>query len=352
MNRGFWDKLPKPIIAMSPMDGVTDAAFRYVVDKYGRPSILFTEFTSVEGIAAGAEKLLNAFIYHKTSTPIVGQVFGSTPNDFYKAAFVLSEMGFDGIDINMGCPDPHVAKKGGGAALILNPSLAKEIITTTKRATEDWANGTDIAKIGLNEKIIDWVKRFVDRGGISVKKVPIPVSVKTRIGYEQIVTESWIENLLETEPVNISLHGRTLKQMYTGSANWEEIAKAAKIVKKTSTTLLGNGDIKSKADAIKKISDYGLDGVLIGRATFGAPEIFTGESFSLNKKLNIAIEHCEAFENLTPELNFLSVRKHLAWYCKGFENAVEARIALMQTNSADEVREVIKKILNVRTEPV
>lgn len=348
-----WKNLNKPFFVLAPMEGATDTVFRQIVASCESPDVFFTEFTNTDGILSeGAQHVGQRLIYSKKEKPIIAQIWGTNPKSFYESAKIIEKMGFDGIDINMGCPDPHVAKKGGGAALILNPSLAKEIITTTKRATEDWANGTDIAKIGLSEKIIDWVKRFVDRGGISVKKVPIPVSVKTRIGYEQIVTESWIENLLETEPVNISLHGRTLKQMYTGSANWEEIAKAAKIVKKTSTTLLGNGDIKSKADAIKKISDYGLDGVLIGRATFGAPEIFTGESFSLNKKLNIAIEHCEAFENLTPELNFLSVRKHLAWYCKGFENAVEARIALMQTNSADEVRDVIKKILNVRTEPV
>ncbi len=351
MNRGFWDKLSKPVIAMSPMDGVTDAAFRYIVDKYGKSDILFTEFTSVEGIAAGAEKLLNAFVYHKTATPVVGQIFGSTPDDFYKATFVLSEMGFDGIDINMGCPDPHVAKKGGGAALILNPSVAKEIIITTKQAAADWAGGVSITEIGLNENIINWVKCFVETNNIKPKKTPLPVSVKTRIGYDSVVTESWIENLLEAEPANITLHGRTLKQMYTGSADWNEIAKAAKIAHKTTTTLIGNGDVKSRSEALKKIDDYEIDGVLIGRAAFGTPEIFTGENFSFDKKLNIAIEHSKAFEILTPELNFLSVRKHLAWYCKGFDNAVDARIALMQTNSARDVGEVVKNILNISTKP-
>src|SRR5687768_604936 len=115
MVKGFWEHLKRPIIGLAPMDGVTDAAFRSIVDKYGKPDILFTEFTSVEGISYGAHQLLNAFIYHDTKTPTVAQIFGSNPDDFYKVAFVIAEMGFDGIDINMGCPDHHVAKKGGGA---------------------------------------------------------------------------------------------------------------------------------------------------------------------------------------------------------------------------------------------
>ncbi len=345
MSRGFWDKLNKPIIGLSPMDGVTDAAFRYITDKYSKPDILFTEFTSVEGIAAGADKLLSAFVYHKSSTPIVGQIFGSTPSDFYKTAFVLAELGFDGIDINMGCPDPHVAKKGGGAGLIKTPDLAKEIIFATQNGSEDFASGIKIGKIGLPISITSWIKKYKEKNNISTRKILLPVSVKTRIGYDEIVTESWIETLLSTNPANITLHGRTLKQLYSGEANWEEIAKAAKLVKKTTTTLLGNGDIKSVDDAIEKISHYKTDGALIGRAAFGKPEIFSSKEIALNEKLKIAIEHCEVFEKLTPELNFLSVRKHLAWYCKGFDNASDKRMALMLSSNSKEVRKIIESVV-------
>ncbi len=345
MNRGFWDKLNKPIIGLSPMDGVTDAAFRYITDKYSQPDVLFTEFTSVEGIAAGADKLLSAFVYHKSPTPIVGQIFGSTPDDFYKSAFVLAELGFDGIDINMGCPDPHVAKKGGGAGLIKTPELAREIIIATQKGSEDWASGIKIEKTGLPKKITNWIKNYKEKNNILTKNILLPVSVKTRIGYDEIVTESWIETLLTTKPANITLHGRTLKQLYSGEANWEEISKAAKLAKDTTTTLLGNGDIKSMEDALEKITHYKTDGALIGRAAFGKPEIFSNKEIVLNEKLKIAIEHCEAFEKLTPELNFLSVRKHLAWYCKGFDNASDKRMALMMSTNSKEVRKIIEGVI-------
>lgn len=326
------------------MDGVTDAAFRYITDKYGRPDILFTEFTSVEGIAAGADKLLSAFVYHKSDTPIVGQIFGSTPDDFYKVVFVLAEMGFDGVDINMGCPDPHVAKKGGGAGLIKTPKLAKEIILASKKGLKDWSEGKKIETVELPENITNWVKNFVDKNQITVTRRLLPVSIKTRIGYEKPVTEEWIKNLLSVGPANISLHGRTLKQLYSGQANWDEIAKAAELARGTNTTLLGNGDIKSIADAKVKIQKYGTDGALIGRAAFGNPTIFASYELNIGDKLKIAMEQCEVFEQLTPELNFLSVRKHLAWYCKGFDNASDSRMALMLSTNAGEVRKIVDSL--------
>ncbi len=344
MNRGFWDQLDKPIIALSPMDGVTDAAYRYIADKYGQPDILFTEFTSVEGIAAGADKLLSAFVYHKSETPIVGQIFGSTPKDFYKVVFVLAEMGFDGVDINMGCPDPHVAKKGGGAGLIKTPQLAREIIISSKNGLKDWSEGKKIESVGLPENIITWVNNFVTKNEITVSRKELPVSVKTRIGYDKPVTKEWIENLLSTEPANISLHGRTLKQLYSGQADWDEIAVGAKLAKKTKTTLLGNGDIKSLTDAKNKIKKHKTDGALIGRAAFGNPAIFSSKELSVNEKLIIAMEQCEVFERLTPELNFLSVRKHLAWYCKGFDNASESRMALMLSTNSGEVKKIVESL--------
>lgn len=148
-EQGFWRGLKRPIVALAPMDGVTDAAFRYIVDIYGKPSILFTEFTSVEGIVRGAWQLLQSFIYHKTSTPTVAQIFGKEPEAFYKTAILLAEMGFDGIDINMGCPDKNVARHGGGAALILKPQLAKEIICSVKKGLHDWSEGKKVEDLQL-----------------------------------------------------------------------------------------------------------------------------------------------------------------------------------------------------------
>lgn len=345
MESNFWHKKTKPFIGLSPMDGVTDAAFRYITDKYGKPDILFTEFTSVEGLARGASQLLTAFIHHKTDTPTVAQVFGATPQDFYKAAFMVAEMGFDGLDINMGCPDKNVAKKGGGAGLIRTPRLAQEIITQTKQALKDWHEGRNITDIGVTDEILTYIKNFQTAFDFQPSKRIIPVSVKTRIGYDKIVTEDWIKYLLETNPVAISIHGRTLKQLYSGLANWEEIGKAALIIKNTGTLVLGNGDIKSLPEANQKIKDYSLDGVLIGRATFGNPWLFQNRDADTATKLKVAIEHAYIFQKLTPSAHFLSLRKHLAWYCRGFDNASDLRSQLIRVNSPQEVENIINSFL-------
>lgn len=342
MDAGFWAKLKKPIIGLAPMDGVTDAPFRFITAKYGKPDLHITEFTSVEGICAGALKILRAFLYDEIERPIVAQVFGSTPEAFYKAAFVVAELGFDGIDINMGCPAGNIATKGAGAALIKTPELAKEIVRKTKQGCLDWANGRAIEDVGLPEKIVEYAKN------ITTRKI-LPVSIKTRIGYNSIVIEEWVKHLLEVEPVNISIHGRTLKQMYTGFANWEEIAKAAAIIHQTKTTVLGNGDIKTLAEAHLKIKQYGVDGVLIGRAAFGNPWIFaqnTPAEITLAEKFRVAIEHTKYFEKNMNKEKFFPMRKHLAWYCKGFPNASEIRQKLMFTTNAKEVEEILKPFIS------
>jgi tRNA-dihydrouridine synthase B len=344
MFQGFWKDLKKPIIGFAPMDGVTDAACRFITDKYGRPDILFTEFTSVEGIDHGAEKLLDAFIYHKTDTPTVAQVFGADLNAFYKASFVIGEMGFDGIDINMGCPDPNVAKKGGGAGLILTPKLAQSIVKMTRKGIEDWASGRSMEDADLHPNIIDYVRNFRTVHQITHRRCMLPVSVKTRIGFEDIVTEDWISALLEVEPVNITVHGRTLRQLYSGEANWEEIGKAAKLAHQTQTTLLGNGDIKTLEDAHERIKKYGTDGALIGRGAWGNPWIFSDKTPTLSEKFKVALDHSETFAELLPRNHFLTIRKHLAWYTKGFENASELRGKLVRANSVEEIREIIQTI--------
>jgi tRNA-dihydrouridine synthase len=339
------------------MDGVTDAAYRYMADTHGPPHLLMTEFTNAEGIAAGATKILWAFVYHDTQTPTIAQIFGADPEAFYKATFVVLAMGFDGIDINMGCPDKNVARHGGGAGLIRDPKRAQQIVRKTKQAVQDWADGRRIEDVGLKNRVIQWVKRYKEEQGrvklydtenaspdlqTATYNLP-PVSVKTRMGYDEIITEGWMNTLLETEPAAISLHGRTLKQMYTGQANWEEIGKAAKVVKQTGIPFLGNGDVQSLEDAYEKIKTYGTDGVLIGRAAFGNPWLFQNREPTVQERFDAMLEHCQAFDRLTPELNFLSLRKHLGWYCKHFPHAGQVRTVLMQTKNTQEVNEVLKK---------
>lgn len=345
MQRGFWDDLKKPIIGLSPMDGVTDAAYRYIMDKYGHPSILVTEFTPVEALNRDVVRALEMFIYHKTETPNIAQIYGTELDSYYTSALLVAEMGFDGLDINMGCPDKSVSGRGAGAGLILQPKLAQEIVKTCKKALDDWNNGMTLEKAGVKVRMRDFISAFKERSGISVEKRFIPVSVKTRVGFDKPVIHEWISNLLEVEPVNITLHGRTLKQMYTGLADWDEIAKAAELAHKTQTTLIGNGDIQSIDEALEKVKKYGVDGVLIGRATYGNPWVFTGEKVTPETKLKVALEHCEAFMRLTPDHHFASLRKHLVWYAKAFENATDLRAKLVRAENLDQVREIVTEQL-------
>ena len=337
---GFWKKLKKPVIGLAPMDGVTDAAFRYMTCKYGKPSVVITEFTNVEGLARGNVKGLAAFIYNKIERPVVAQIFGVEPESYYKAAVLLSAMGFDGIDINMGCPVTKVAAKGSGAALIRTPELAKNLVRMTKKGVKDWEEGISLEKAGVNEEIIAAIKGM--RLPKKSARKSIPVSVKTRIGYDSIVAEEWVKHLLEVEPANISMHGRTLKQLYMGVANWEEIAKACRVVKSSGLgiSFLGNGDVKSIEDAKEKIKTYGVDGVLVGRAIFGNPWFFAGKEPDMNERLDAALEHSRYFEKLR-HMPFLQIRKHLGWYCKGFEGAKELRVKLMQVEKLQDVEEIL-----------
>ena len=331
------------IVGLSPMDGVTDGAFRYMVAKYGHLDVMFTEFVSVDALhyATGErrERLLKTLMrvgeVALRVSPLksdigtlrerpfkypyeVAQVFGKTPELFAEAVELIGKLGFDGIDINMGCPAARIEEQGSGAGLIRTPKLAQEIISVVKKATK------------------------------------LPVSVKTRIGIDQDVAEEWMEALMEVEPAVISLHGRTLKQLYQGMADWEAIGRAGRIVHKYGGYILGNGDIGSVAEGMDKVKQYGVDGFLIGRAAEGNPGIFLQGSVLCNvcglqrtdpckhRRLAWAVEHAKIYEKVLGMGNFMPMRKHLAWYCRGFPRAVELRMKLMQCNSSKEVKELIK----------
>ncbi len=341
MNKGFWGKLNKPVIGLSPMDGVTDAPFRFIVAKYAKPDVIITEFVSAEGLSYGASALLVDFLYSEIERPIVAQIFGTDPEAFYKSSAIICELGFDGIDINMGCPDKNVAKRGGGAALIKNPKLAKDIIKNVKKGIRDWSEGKSLKEFGLSDDMIDIINLQKKTNN---KKV-IPVSVKTRIGYDKIEIKDWVLHLLEEEPANISIHGRTLKQMYMGEANWEAISEAADIIHKTETLVLGNGDVLSASEVEERVAQYGVDGVLIGRATFGNPWVLSGEKVSVEKKLKVAIEHANKFEEIFKDRKFYNMRKHLAWYAHGFSGAKELRMNLMKAENAKECEIIINNFL-------
>lgn len=359
----IWDRLfaeKKLVLGLSPMDGVTDVTMRFMTGKYGKPDLLFTEFVSVDALAhakeeKSVERIMKAFVRAQDVGELqakpfeIAQMFGHTPELFYQAAVMIATLGFDGMDINMGCPMHKVEDQGSGAGLIRTPEIAQEIVKQSKQGMEDFAKGkVTIDDLKMSDGIKQWVRAHAHP---LVGLEPLPVSVKTRIGVDKDVSESWMETLMSVNPANISLHGRTLRQLYQGRADWDSIARAAVVVHKYGGRILGNGDVESLADAQAKATEYGVDGVLIGRAAEGNPQVFVGnDQPSREQSFAWMIEHAELYEKLnkpTGEIDpndvrwFMPMRKHLAWYCKGFPGAVDLRIQLMQSNSTQEVRQIL-----------
>ena len=364
----FWDNLQKPIIGLAPMDGVTDAPCRTMDGLYGRPDVVITEFTNVEGLWRGSDRIFRDFLYSPAERPVVAQIFGCRPEYFYRAAHVVCELGFDGLDINMGCPAKTVANKGGGAALIRMPETAKEIIRAAQQGVQDWANGQTLEDLGMDPHRIERIHLMnEDRvsiwgDNVQIERRQLPVSVKTRLGYDSIVITDWIQELLELQPAVISIHGRTLAQHYKGEANWEAIAAAAEIVHKTDTLILGNGDIHSLFEAAQRIRTTGVHGVLIGRASFGNPWMFrnrdqlkklleaninpTAEDLpniipSREERLLMALEHANVHAKLKGEDHYVEMRKHLGWYLGHFPGAKQVRNDLVRVNSLADVERII-----------
>lgn len=358
----FWNDIRRPIVGLAPMDGVTDAAYRRIAARRGRPDVVLTEFTNVEGLSRGAQLMLDDFIYSEEERPAVAQIYGSEPESFYKVAILACALGFDGIDVNMGCPAKKVAARGCGAGLIRTPELAKEILRAVKRGIADWVDGISIDRLGMKQRMPIRVRRMnMQRIGAEdlVERRKIPLSVKTRIGYDRIVVEDWVQYLLEEEPAAITLHGRTLKQMYTGSADWDAIGRAAEVIHRTPTLVLGNGDLTSLAMAAEKIKLSGVDGVLIGRGAMGNPWIFARKDElkdflsgqrptppddlfpDLETRFAVLLEHARLFEEIKGHARFTAMRKHFAFYCRGMARAAELRNRMFQTKDSGQVQSII-----------
>lgn len=346
------------------MDGVTDASFRAVIARQSKPDVSFTEFTHVHDICRGPEFLLETLIYSEMERPMVAQLYGKDPDLFYQATHAVCELGFDGIDINMGCPSKNVASSGSGAGLIKTPDLARAIIQATRRGLEDWAAGQTLEQVGFKPARIAAIHRLNEQRGAAnpVVRRRLPLSVKTRLGYDTVAVEPWVEHLLREQPAVISLHGRTLQQMYRGAADWAAIGRAAGLVKGTGTLLFGNGDVQSLEEAVQRVRETGVDGVLVGRAVLGAPWFFHGkeaarasvwregheagpllppEPVSLDRRFAVLLDHARQFQLLLGPRQFHRMRKHLGWYCKGFSHAAALRARMFQVSSVEELESVV-----------
>lgn len=315
----FWEKLPKKFFCLAPMADVTDVVFRQMFVRYGRPDVFWTEFVSADGLASqGREALKIDLKYDKKEKPIVAQIFGSNPTRMRIASKYVASLGFDGIDINMGCPDRSVEKQGSGAAMI-----------------------KDFEKAG---KIIQAVK-----DGIKDAKKNISISVKTRIGYNKNQINEWIPFLLSCDIDALTIHARTRKEMSLVPARWEYVKEVVDIRDKMGvrTLIIGNGDVTSIEEGLVKIKETGCDGIMIGRGAFGKPWLFSNlASPILEKRLKILIEHTLLFEKMLGKVkNFNIMKKHYKAYVNGFDGAKELRTKLMETNSAKEVKHIIKEFL-------
>lgn len=341
----FWQNLPNPFFVLAPMANVTDSVFRKLIARYGKPDVMWTEFVSADGLmSAGREKLLADLAFSNKERPIVAQLFTGHPEAMRDAATLCAKLGFDGLDINMGCPDRAVEKQGGGAAMIKDFKAALAVI---KAAREGWVAGKG-------------------------KGDPVPVTVKTRLGYNKIDYE-WLKLLLEQKMPALTVHLRTRKEMSDVPAHWEflpEIIKMrneiqADLALQERTLIIGNGDAESVADGAARLKKYGGDGVMIGRGIFGTPWLFENiekirksksrmpdKSEDLNPKpktpedrLKIMLEHARLFEKTfcgkKRLKNFAVMKKHFKAYVSGWDGAKELRVKLMETESVKEVKKII-----------
>ncbi|MEK7063684.1 MAG: tRNA-dihydrouridine synthase [Patescibacteria group bacterium] len=330
----FWDTLQKPIFALAPLADVTDAAFRRLIAKYSKlseigshsvPYITWTEFVSADGLALapeeGRKKLLADLIYTEAERPIIAQFFSASPKNMEHAAALARELGFDGVDINMGCPDKSIEKQGAGAAHIKNPGLAQEVIAAAKQGAGD-----------------------------------LPVSVKTRLGYNKDELDEWLPKLLAAKPAAVTIHARTRKEMSLVPARWERVARAVEIRNEQSSDalILGNGDLKDVADATAKVAESGADGAMLGRAIFGNPWLFSERGpTSLRERLEVMVEHTKLYEELLMHpssglgagKSFSIMKKHYKAYVSGFDGAAELRAELMNAKDAREVEVVVEAYL-------
>ncbi|MDA0740065.1 MAG: tRNA-dihydrouridine synthase [Nitrospirae bacterium] len=349
------------------MDGVTDVAFRHIMATHGHPDVVFTEFTNVHDICHGSRPGWEPLRYSECERPVVAQIYGKDPALFYKAAHVVADLGFDGLDINMGCPSKNVATSGSGAGLIRTPNLALEIMASTKQGLADWASGQTLAELGIKKAAIEQANERNANRWLEGNRPPrklIPLTVKTRLGYDTVVINEWSDCLAQGKPEVISIHGRTLEQMYRGEADWEAIASAAKVIQSHGILVLGNGDIRSLNEAVSRIQASGVDGILIGRGAQGNPWIFQGNelirksvletnppslpepSISLETRFQMMINHATLFESFHESPRFPRMRKHLGWYCSGFPYAAVMRSNMVKTNTAQDVQRLVDEYMS------
>lgn len=313
MTVNFWKELPKPFFILAPMEDVTDIVFRHVIAKAGKPDVFFTEFTNSESFchSEGKESVQGRLTFSADEQPIVAHIWGDKPEHFKEMSLAMKEMGFKGIDINMGCPVQNVFRHGRGSGLILRPEVAAELIEAAKA------------------------------GGL-------PVSVKTRLGHKHVDEyKDWISHLLKQDIANLTIHLRTKKEMSLVPAHWELIGEIKQLRDEIApnTLLTINGDIEDYQMGMELVEKYGIDGVMIGRGVFHNPYCFAKkkETHSPLDHLNLLRDHLDLFDHyssIEPRL-YKPLRRFFKIYVRDFGGARDLRVKLMDTRTTDEARELI-----------
>ncbi len=296
------------------MEDVTDSVFRRVLLKCGAPDIFFTEFTNVEGLRSiGRDKIIHRLQFTSAEQPLIAQIWGKDPDNYYHTAGELRQMGFAGIDINMGCPERGIVKRGCCAGFINHPTEAAEVIAATKEGAGN-----------------------------------LPVSVKTRCGASSWKTEEWLDHILNQNIVALTVHGRIAKEMSHFPARWDEIAKAVAMrdAKQLQTKIIGNGDVSSYQDGLSKIAGYKVDGVMIGRGIFANPWIFNPamslEQATFDQRMDLLHYHVELFDQTWGTTkNFNLLKKFFKIYVHGLPKATELRSRLMEAADAKAVYDIV-----------
>lgn len=313
MIDNFWRDLPRPFFVLAPMEDVTDVVFRHVVSKAGRPDVFFTEFTNSDSYChpEGMKSVRGRLIFTEDEQPMVAHIWGDNPEYFRRMSIGMAELGFKGVDINMGCPVPNVATRGKGSGLILRPEVAAELIQAAKA------------------------------GGL-------PVSVKTRLGYTDVDEwKEWLAHILKQDIANLSIHLRTRKEMSQVDAHWELIPDIKKLRDEIApnTLLTINGDIPDRQTGLELVEKYGIDGVMIGRGIFKNPFAFEKEpkEHSTTEYLDLLRLQLDLQDQYAAELprSITALHRFFKIYVKGFRGAGELRNQLMSTKSTDEVRALL-----------
>ncbi|HLQ82496.1 MULTISPECIES: tRNA dihydrouridine synthase [Staphylococcus] len=313
MKDNFWRELPRPFFVLAPMEDVTDVVFRHVVSEAGRPDVFFTEFTNTESFChpEGVHSVRGRLTFTEDEQPIVAHIWGDKPEHFREMSIGMAEMGFKGIDLNMGCPVANVATKGKGSGLILRPETAAEIIQASKA------------------------------GGL-------PVSVKTRLGYSEIDEwREWLKHVFKQDIANLSIHLRTRREMSKVDAHWELIGEIKQLRDEIApdTLLTINGDIPDRKTGLELAEKYGIDGIMIGRGIFHNPYAFEKEprEHTSAELLDLLRLHLDLFDKYSQEETrlFKPLRRFFKIYVRGIRGASELRHQLMSTNTTDEARELL-----------